>query len=47
MLEDMVYIPLWYDPVIAVSGARIRGFEPMPDGNLRGLMHIAFTTEKH
>jgi len=47
MLEDMVYIPLWYDPVIAVSGARIRGFEPMPDGNLRGLMHIAFTSEKH
>ena len=47
MLEDMVYIPLWYDPVIAVSGARIRGFEPMPDGNLRGLMNIAFTTEKH
>ncbi|ATX79986.1 peptide/nickel transport system substrate-binding protein [Mariprofundus aestuarium] len=46
MLKDMVYIPLWYDPVIAVSGARIQGFEPMPDGNLRGLMNISFATEE-
>jgi len=40
MQQDMVYIPLWYDPVIAVSGPRISGFKPMPDGNLRGLMDV-------
>jgi len=40
MQDDMVYIPLWYDPVIAVSGPHISGFKPMPDGNLRGLMAI-------
>jgi len=40
MQQDMVYIPLWYDPVIAVSGPRVHGFKPMPDGNLRGLMDV-------
>lgn len=40
MADDMVYIPLWYDPVVAVSGPRITGFKPMPDGNLRGLMQV-------
>jgi len=40
MADDMVYIPLWYDPVIAVSGPRISGFIPKPDGNLRGLMAV-------
>ncbi|NWF38586.1 ABC transporter substrate-binding protein [Mariprofundus sp. NF] len=40
MQQDKVYIPLWYDPVIAVSGPRISGFKPMPDGNLRGLMDV-------
>ncbi|WP_232726606.1 ABC transporter substrate-binding protein [Mariprofundus ferrinatatus] len=45
MLEDMVYIPLWYEPVIAVSGPRVHGFKPMPDGNLRALMDIKFIQE--
>ncbi len=40
MQADMVYIPLWYDPVIAVSGPRISGFEAKPDGSLVGLMDI-------
>ncbi|WP_072658493.1 ABC transporter substrate-binding protein [Mariprofundus micogutta] len=40
MQHDLVYIPLWYDPVIAVSGPRISGFKPSPDGNLKGLMSV-------
>jgi len=40
MQDDMVYIPLWYDPVVAVSGPRVSGFRPAPDGNLSGLMTI-------
>jgi len=40
MQEDMVYIPLWYDPVIAVSGPRITGFEAKPDGSLTSLMNV-------
>ncbi|MBL4776062.1 MAG: ABC transporter substrate-binding protein [Mariprofundus sp.] len=40
MQRDMVYIPLWYDPVIAVSGSRISGFEAKPDGRLTGLMQV-------
>ena len=40
MYDDMVYIPLWYDPVVAVSGPRVSGFKAKPDGNLRGLMNI-------
>jgi len=43
MHDDMVYIPLWYDPVIAVSGPRISGFKPKPDGSLRGLMSVVLT----
>lgn len=43
MLADMVYIPLWYDPVIAVSGPRLTGFQPKPDGSLLGLMHATLT----
>jgi len=43
MFDDMVYIPLWYDPVIAVSGPRIAGFKPKPDGSLLGLMSVTFT----
>ncbi len=38
MRDDMVYIPLWYEPVVAVHGPRISDFKPMPDGSLRGLM---------
>ncbi len=45
MFDDMVYIPLWYDPVIAVSGPRITGFTPKPDGSLLGLMSATFTKE--
>ncbi|HKI61192.1 MAG TPA: ABC transporter substrate-binding protein [Mariprofundaceae bacterium] len=37
MHDDMVYIPLWYEPVIAVSGPRIHGFRPQADGSLFGL----------
>jgi len=43
MHDDMVYIPLWYDPVIAISGPRISGFKPKPDGSLRGLMSVVLT----
>ena len=38
MAEDQVYIPLWYEPVIAVSGLRLQGFSPAPDGSLLGLL---------
>ncbi|MDX8402733.1 MAG: ABC transporter substrate-binding protein [Mariprofundaceae bacterium] len=37
MHRDMVYIPLWHEPVVAVSGERLIGFEPAPDGSLLGL----------
>lgn len=40
MQADQVYIPLWYQPVIAVSGPRIRGFKPAPDGSLRSLRSV-------
>lgn len=38
MARDQVYIPLWYEPVIAVSGPRLSGFTPAPDGSLLGLL---------
>lgn len=41
MQADMVYIPLWHEPVIAVFGPHIKGFSPLSDGSLRGLMQVA------
>ncbi len=43
MMKDMVYIPLWYEPVIAVSGPRLKGFRPAPDGSLLGLLQADFS----
>ncbi len=41
MQADQVYIPLWYQPVIAVSGPRVRGFKPSPDGSLLSLSGVS------
>ncbi|MDQ6990046.1 MAG: ABC transporter substrate-binding protein [Mariprofundaceae bacterium] len=38
MHDDQVYIPLWFDAVVAVSGARLRGFQPRNDGSLLPLL---------
>lgn len=40
MQADQVYIPLWYQPVIAVSGPRVHGFKPSPDGSLLSLSSV-------
>lgn len=45
MQRDMVYIPLWFEPVVAVSGPRLSGFEPRPDGDLLGLADARFAPE--
>ncbi len=37
MQADQVYIPLWYEPVIAVSGPRVSGYRPSATGSLLGL----------
>ncbi|MDQ7005546.1 MAG: ABC transporter substrate-binding protein [Ghiorsea sp.] len=39
MAKDQVYIPLWYDAVVAVSGERLQGFQPRNDGSLLPLLH--------
>lgn len=39
MAKDQVYIPLWYDAVVAVSGERLQGFKPRNDGSLLPLLH--------
>lgn len=40
MHDDMVYIPLWFEPVISVTGSRVSGFEPRADGSLAGLQFV-------
>ncbi len=42
MTKDTVYIPLWYEPVVAVSGSRLDGFIPSTNGSLLGLLHTRF-----
>jgi len=37
MQQDQVYIPLWYEPVLAVSSKRLQGFKPSSDGGFLGL----------
>ena len=39
MAADQVYIPLWYDAVVAVSGKRLKGFKPRNDGSLLPLLN--------
>ncbi len=41
MQRDMVYIPLWYEPVVAVSGPRVHGFRPRANGDLLGLSQVS------
>ncbi|MDQ6967850.1 MAG: ABC transporter substrate-binding protein [Mariprofundaceae bacterium] len=38
MQQEQVYIPLWYEPVLAVSSKRLQGFKPSSDGGLLGLL---------
>lgn len=40
MLADLVYIPLWYEPVTAVFGDRLQGFVPRADGSLLPLDQV-------
>ena len=46
MQADQIYIPLWYRPVIAVSGPRVRGFKPSPDGSLLSLRSMRINNHK-
>jgi len=38
MAADQIYIPLWYDAVVAVSNNRLQGFTPRNDGSLVPLL---------
>jgi len=40
MLADLVYIPLWYEPVTAVFRDTLRGFVPRADGSLLPLAEV-------
>ena len=40
MHEDVVYAPLWREPVIAVLGPRVAAYRPWPDGGFRGLLGL-------
>lgn len=45
MQKDMVYIPMWFEPVVAVSGPKVHGFEARADGSLLGLADISLAAE--
>ncbi|MDQ6954602.1 MAG: ABC transporter substrate-binding protein [Mariprofundaceae bacterium] len=38
MQQDQIYIPLWYEPVLAISGKRLQGFQASSDGSLLDLL---------
>ncbi len=40
MHDDLVYIPLWYDPVVVVTHRRVHGFVAHADGRLDGLRWV-------
>jgi len=44
MAKDQVYIPLWYDAVVAVSGARLKDFKPRNDGSLLPILNATLRT---
>ena len=39
MAKDQVYIPLWYDAVVAASNKRLQGFKPRNDGSLLPILN--------
>jgi len=39
MHDQVVYIPLWYEPVVAVSSKRLKSFVPASDGSFLGLLN--------
>ncbi len=43
LLEQLPYVPLWYEEHIAVSGVRIRGYKLAGDGNYDGLEQVTLT----
>ena len=45
MHADQVYIPLWYEPVIAVANQKLHGFVPSSDGSFSGLIHAQIEEE--
>ncbi len=44
MAKDQVYIPLWYDAVVAVSGSRLKDFKPRNDGSLLPILNATLRT---
>ncbi|MDX8387946.1 MAG: ABC transporter substrate-binding protein [Ghiorsea sp.] len=46
MASDQVYIPLWFDAVVAASGARLTGFKPRSDGSLLPLLESKLLVAK-
>ena len=44
MANDQIYIPLWFDAVVAVSGPRLQGFIPRNDGSLLPLLKTHLTS---
>ena len=40
MWRDVVYIPMWYDPVVVAFGPRVSGFQIHADGDLRSLATV-------
>jgi peptide/nickel transport system substrate-binding protein len=35
--HDLPVVPLWWEDRVVVQSRRLRGFEPSPNGDLRGL----------
>lgn len=46
LLEDLPYIPLWYENQIAAVGENVQGYEPAADGNFDALINAIYITNK-
>ena len=47
LLEDLPYIPLWYEDQIAAMGLDVRGYTPAADGNFDALVQTTRTVRSH
>ena len=43
--RQLPYIPLWWPRNVVVASTRLQGFEPSPDGDLRGLLRASLREE--
>lgn len=47
LVQDLPYVPLWYENHFAATRSRVQGYQLAADGNYDGLMQVKFNASVH